>query len=224
MKRRWVTLSDSVLTLYDASGIELAYNDDVTEDELASHIEYTATLSETLFIEVRGYFASHTGGYTLIISSAGASIIPQALGTGAFTSSDAAVEILLFAEDFDSCDLDFELVSGPANGFIEFLPDSDQPCVLGSPNQDTLILIYIPDPGFVGDDRFDFVAVDSDLNVSDVATVFIDVGSGGGQIGDDHGDTIETATPVGAESDTSGNLETPGDVDVCRRSAIMGHI
>jgi len=61
-----VTLGDSTLTLYDASGLQLAFNDDYRG--LASRITYTATASETIYVAVQAWSSCCTGSYTLSIS------------------------------------------------------------------------------------------------------------------------------------------------------------
>lgn len=67
------TLRDSVLTLYDDSGTELAYNDDASG--LASQIQWTAEQSGNLMVEVGSYRGAYSGSYqievtTSIVSSA----------------------------------------------------------------------------------------------------------------------------------------------------------
>ena len=58
------TLSDSTLTLYDADGAELAYNDDYA-DSLASRLVWTAPDAGDYFVAVAGY---DSGSYTLTIT------------------------------------------------------------------------------------------------------------------------------------------------------------
>lgn len=57
-------LDDTVLTLYDGNGTQVATNDDLNRYLLFSGIQYTAPVSGTYYIEVSGY-RSKTGDYTL---------------------------------------------------------------------------------------------------------------------------------------------------------------
>lgn len=59
------TLHDSVATLYDSEGFELASNDD-NGDSLASRISWEAEYSGSHYVAVEG-FSSDTGSYTLSI-------------------------------------------------------------------------------------------------------------------------------------------------------------
>ncbi len=61
------TLEDSVITLYDAAGQELAFNDDHA-DSLASRIDWEAPASGVYYLEVRGYSAPG-GSYTITIAA-----------------------------------------------------------------------------------------------------------------------------------------------------------
>lgn len=62
------TLYDSVATLYDSEGFELASNDDYDDngDSLASRISWEAEYSGSHYVAVEG-FSSDTGSYTLSI-------------------------------------------------------------------------------------------------------------------------------------------------------------
>ncbi|MFN9643578.1 MAG: pre-peptidase C-terminal domain-containing protein [Cyanobacteriota bacterium] len=60
------SLSDPTLTLRNASGFQLAYNDDF--NELNSQITFTATTAGTYFLDA-GAYSSGTGSYTLLASS-----------------------------------------------------------------------------------------------------------------------------------------------------------
>ena len=59
------SLEDSVLTIYDADGWEVAYNDDYGSRS-ASRIEWEVPATEFYYIEVSG-FGLATGSYTLIL-------------------------------------------------------------------------------------------------------------------------------------------------------------
>ena len=58
------TLDDSVLTIYDSEGWEVAYNDDYG-DGTASRIVWSAPSSDVYYLEVSGFFS--TGSYTLTV-------------------------------------------------------------------------------------------------------------------------------------------------------------
>jgi hypothetical protein len=58
------TLDDSILTLFDAEGSQLAYNDDL-EDSLASRIVWNASAGGPHYVQVSGYGA---GAYSLSLS------------------------------------------------------------------------------------------------------------------------------------------------------------
>ena len=60
------TLDDSVLTVYDAFGSEVAYNDDYGSGT-ASRIVWSAPSSDVYYVEVSGFFS--TGSYTLTIET-----------------------------------------------------------------------------------------------------------------------------------------------------------
>jgi hypothetical protein len=63
------TLADSMLTLYDAGGSELAFNDDHGEG-LASRIEWQAPASGAYYLAVQGW-GDETGSYSLTIAQVG---------------------------------------------------------------------------------------------------------------------------------------------------------
>ena len=60
------TLDDSVLTVYDTDGLEVAYNDDYG-DGTASRIVWSAPSSDVYYAEVSGFFS--TGSYTLTVDA-----------------------------------------------------------------------------------------------------------------------------------------------------------
>ncbi len=61
------TLDDSVLTLYDAGGEELAYNDDLSDSSYESRIEWEAPAAGDYYLAVEGY-GGDTGSYALTIA------------------------------------------------------------------------------------------------------------------------------------------------------------
>ena len=58
------TLSDSIVEVYDAEGLELAWNDD-QQDSLASHLFWSAPVSGDFYVEVSGF---GEGSYTLTVA------------------------------------------------------------------------------------------------------------------------------------------------------------
>ena len=67
MRTRLGTLSDSAIALYDADGARLADNDDVSDNDRASKLEWTAPSTGTRYVEVKGY-DDETGTYWIDIS------------------------------------------------------------------------------------------------------------------------------------------------------------
>ena len=63
------SLEDSVLSLVDADGRELAFNDDHGEESLASLISWSARESDSYFVEVASFDGLGTGSYTLSVTS-----------------------------------------------------------------------------------------------------------------------------------------------------------
>ena len=138
------TLRDSIITLSDSSGQKLGFSDDFAG--LASRIEHTATTSDTLHVEVRGFLSSDTGTYsltllrsgraTVVISYSGTEIVlvgtelneagPSAVlhldidGDGAFEEDVNTDASGLYTLSFDagrlSSDGNFEVFSSSANG------------------------------------------------------------------------------------------------------------
>lgn len=62
-------LGDPFLSLVDASGTVLAFDDDGGPGN-SSQINYTATTTGTFYVSVRGYSSSYVGGYTVEVSAA----------------------------------------------------------------------------------------------------------------------------------------------------------
>ncbi|MCE2525736.1 MAG: PPC domain-containing protein [Acidimicrobiia bacterium] len=63
------SLEDSVLSLYDADGWELAFNDDRDEESFGSLISWTAPESGSYYVEVGSYDGSGLGSYTLSVTT-----------------------------------------------------------------------------------------------------------------------------------------------------------
>lgn len=64
-------LSDTTLALYDANGVQLAFNDD-SASTLNSHLDFSLTAGTAYYAAVRAYGNYSTGDYTLRLQSAGA--------------------------------------------------------------------------------------------------------------------------------------------------------
>jgi hypothetical protein len=64
------TLTDSVLTLYDADGNQLAWNDDFGRS-LASRIDWTAPADGTYYFSVSAYSTVQTGSYAVTLGTGG---------------------------------------------------------------------------------------------------------------------------------------------------------
>ena len=75
------------------------------------------------------------------------------------TASGTPLVITLTGSDKETCDLDFTIVDGPANGALSVV--SDAGCVAGPPtNTDSATLTYTPNDGFSGEDSFTFLVND----------------------------------------------------------------
>lgn len=61
----FAALGDSTLTIYNASGSQVAFNDDGSTG-LNSFLSFTATYSGTYFLAVGGYNNAYSGGYELL--------------------------------------------------------------------------------------------------------------------------------------------------------------
>ncbi len=83
-------LGDSVLTLYNSAGTQIATNDDVATNQLWSEITFTATTSGTHYLGVAA-FGSDTGGYYLTSSAPVADSIPANTSTTSTLSLGSTV-------------------------------------------------------------------------------------------------------------------------------------
>jgi subtilisin family serine protease len=96
-------LADSVLTLYDRDGLtQLAVNDDIASNNLASRISWTAPASGTYFIKVAAYDSSQTGGYRLSLSQANAAPVLAAIADQAMSYNADRLTLALQASDADN--------------------------------------------------------------------------------------------------------------------------
>ena len=102
-------------------------------------------------------------------------VAPTAAGATLTTPAGAALPVTLQASDPDNCELTFTVVSQPTHGSLS--PSlTDQPCVAGTPNQDSATVDYTPTAGFNGIDTFSFKANDGTAD-SNTATVSVTVGA-----------------------------------------------
>lgn len=97
---------------------------------------------------------------------------PTAQNASASTLQDSPVPVGLSATDPEECELTFAVGAAPAHGSVG--PVTSSPCIPGSPNQDSALVVYTPDPGYSGPDSFTYTAADS-AGTSAPATVSIDV-------------------------------------------------
>ena len=89
------------------------------------------------------------------------------------TASGTPLLITLTGSDKETCDLDFTIVDGPANGALSVV--SDAGCIAGHPtNTDSATSTYTPNDGFTREDRFTFLVNDGQED-SEPAAVSITV-------------------------------------------------
>lgn len=124
-----LSLGDSTLRLTDASGNQLAYNDDNPDDfGLASKIMWQAPSAGTYYLEVAGFSERHTGTYELIATSNTAAAddhgdTPET--ATAITSADPVEGQLAGTRDLDWFRFDaFAGVSYVVRTELDTLPDS----------------------------------------------------------------------------------------------------
>lgn len=109
---------------------------------------------------------------TVSIAVTATNTAPTADEVSASTDEDTAVTITLSGADAESCELNFTVVTGPANGTLGSL--ANQPCTSGTPNIDTAQITYTPSANFNGSDSFTYKANDGSAD-SNTATVSITV-------------------------------------------------
>ena len=97
------TLADTVLTLSDRSGNELAFNDDVVSGDWSSRIKYTATETGTLYLEVRAYSSLQLGLYSLSLSTLSESNFPP-LVEKRLGDMNADIDRMIADYDLDAID------------------------------------------------------------------------------------------------------------------------
>ncbi|MCO6044075.1 Ig-like domain-containing protein [Aeoliella sp. ICT_H6.2] len=97
--------------------------------------------------------------------------LPAAKDTYFRTTRDLSLQILLEGTDFESTDLIFDVITPPQHGMLgSLLPGA---AMAGSPNTDSSTVLYTPDDGFVGLDRFTFVVTDETGATSLLATAYV---------------------------------------------------
>ena len=100
--------------------------------------------------------------------------VPTAAPASASTPFGTAVAIGLAGTDVETCELGFEVVSGPAHGSLG--PPANVSCTAGTPNSDSATITYTPAAGWSGPDSFTYRTGDGALFSAPV-TVSITVGS-----------------------------------------------
>ncbi|MBI4053917.1 MAG: S8 family serine peptidase [Candidatus Doudnabacteria bacterium] len=109
---------------------------------------------------------------TVSIAVTATNTAPSAAPVSATTNEDTPVSITLSGADAESCELNFTVVTGPANGTLGSL--ANQPCTSGTPNLDTAQITYTPNANFNGSDSFTYKVNDGSAD-SNTATVSITV-------------------------------------------------
>jgi hypothetical protein len=95
-----VGLTDSVLVLYDRNGTtQLAYNNDVSSNNPASCIQWTATTSGTYYIKMTAYNSRQTGSYKLSLALQNSPPVLQAVSDQILSNKAGGITIPLSASD-----------------------------------------------------------------------------------------------------------------------------
>lgn len=111
-----VGLADSVLTLYDRNGTtQLAYNDDIASNNLASRIQWTAPASGVYFLKTTAFDRSQTGGYRLNLALQNSSPVLQAIGNQTMSYRTDKLTVPLSASDPDGDKLTFSATAYTIN-------------------------------------------------------------------------------------------------------------
>jgi len=101
-------LLDSVLTLYDRNGTtQLAYNDDISSNNAASRILWTAPASGTYYIKTSAFDSHQTGGYRLSLALQNSPPVLQAISNQTMSYRTDKLVIPLSATDVDGDKLTF---------------------------------------------------------------------------------------------------------------------
>ena len=216
------TLSDTTVTLYDADGLELGYNDDYGTT-LASRLHPEATDSGPHYVAVSGYGAG-TGTYTLTVTvldivddhgDRNTEATPVTLGE--------AVEGVL---DYDG-DVDvfmFEAAAGESYQ-IDVTPGTLSYSIAALYDAEGLSLAYSEGYGGTLASRLYWEATDSGplhfgVEGYGTGTYTLTVAN----FVDDHGDLIDEATPAALGEAIEGVLELGSDADVFVFEAAAGEL
>lgn len=214
------TLSDTILTLRDAAGNQIAVNDDFG-GSLDSRIVFTATSSGTFYLDAAGY-STNTGTYTISATAAAPAddYAANTSTTGVATATGTAGTIGA-ANDRDW--FSFQVVAGRTYVFEALGAISGS----GSLNDPTLVLRNSSGAQIAANDDFG-ASLNSRITYTATAsgTVYLDVGSGDGGTGtyraratngpsggDDYGNTAASATAMNVGNVRNGVIEAAGDHD-----------
>ena len=216
------TLEDSVITLYDADGWELAYNDDQI-DSLASRIVWRASASGSHYVQVAGY---GSGSYTLTVSVS--DLVDDhgdsAADATAVAAGEAIPSALEYAEDSDY--FSFEAEQGQLYQ-IDVSLDTLEDSVIALYDADGWELAFSDDYADSLASRIVWRASASGLHYVQVSgygsgsyTLTVSVSD----IVDDHGDSIADATAVTVGEAIPGALEYAEDSDYFSFEAEQGQL
>jgi hypothetical protein len=101
---------------------------------------------------------------------------PDAENVTASTTRNTATSVSLAGDDTDSCELTFSVqATSSKGGSVSGL--TDEACVPGDPERDTVDVTYTPPANFVGADSFTYKVYDGPFRGSNLATVTIHVNS-----------------------------------------------
>jgi subtilisin len=150
-----------------AAGISDTNGDGKINDEVRKRLQETAD-------DLGAVGKDNQYGYGLVDADEAAIInkAPSANDVSASTNEDTAVSITLSGSDVETCELSFVVVGGPANGGLGGI--TDNACVSGSPNTDSAVVTYTPNPNFNGSDAFTYKVNDGTTD-SNIATVSVSV-------------------------------------------------
>jgi Big-like domain-containing protein/CARDB protein/matrixin len=111
------------------------------------------------------------GSASITITVNPANTAPTAGNQVITASEDTPLSVTLSGSDAQQCELQFAVVTGPANGTLG--PITNNGCAGGTPNTDSAVLTYTPGANFSGSDSFTYRVSDGALTAN--ATVSITV-------------------------------------------------